>query len=154
MFKTIKSHPNYEINEEGVVRNSVTCKILKSSIGKSHGYPVVTLFDGYGKGKTCTIHRLVALTFIPNPENKPCVDHIDYDRTNHCVSNLRWVTYTENNIHSSCGVKAYKIQKDGVVYEGANLKEWCRENGMLKDYKMLSAVNKGTRKSSRGYTKA
>ena len=49
-----------------------------------------------GKRKVFYIHRLVAMMFIPNPENKPCVDHIDCDIHNNNVTNLRWVTQQEN----------------------------------------------------------
>lgn len=56
--------------------------------------------DGYRrvciKCKTYYVHRLVAETFIPNPENKPSIDHIDRNRANNDVSNLRWVTTKEN----------------------------------------------------------
>lgn len=46
------------------------------------------------------IHRIVASTFIPNPENKRTVNHIDGDKTNNAVSNLEWASYSENNIHA------------------------------------------------------
>ena len=52
------------------------------------------------KSKRFTVHRLVALTFIPNPEDKPQINHKDGDRTNNSVSNLEWVTQSENMRHS------------------------------------------------------
>lgn len=51
-------------------------------------------------GKNISIHRLVAIAFIPNPENKPCVNHKDFNKLNNSVDNLEWVSYSENNIHA------------------------------------------------------
>lgn len=63
------------------------------------GYPRVHLCVG-GKRRKWQVHRLVAMAFIPNPENKPAVNHIDACRTNNRVSNLEWVTHLENFIHA------------------------------------------------------
>lgn len=63
------------------------------------GYPAVTLM----KNKVRVIkhiHRLLATTFIPNPLNKKCVNHIDGNRLNHDLSNLEWCTHSENTIHA------------------------------------------------------
>lgn len=73
-------------------------KLLKGSVNV-YGYPCVHLIkDGVVSGKF--IHRLVAQAFIPNPESKPCINHIDGIKTNNDVNNLEWCTYSENNIHS------------------------------------------------------
>lgn len=72
-------------------------KILNPNINKKNGYASVMF--GY-KGKRKYIHRLVAIAFIPNPENKPCINHKNKIRDYNYTENLEWVTYLENNIHS------------------------------------------------------
>lgn len=56
-------------------------------------------FEGYYLVNKKFVHRMVAECFIPNPENKPQVDHIDTNRLNNCVNNLKWVTQRENNLN-------------------------------------------------------
>ena len=73
------------------------------------GYLFVVLYDGE-LHKRRPIHRIVADAFIPNPENKPCVDHIDTNRTNNNVDNLRWVTYKEN----ANNPLSLKAQREGI----------------------------------------
>ena len=93
------------------------------------------------KGKTFPIHRLVALAFIENPENKPQVNHKDKNRSNNNISNLEWSTALENNLHRSKGVvqttnqniKIWRVDKDtgeklefyNSIYLAAT---WCFEN--------------------------
>lgn len=69
-------------------------KVLRKVID-SHGYHVVQL----GHHKQGHVHRLVLEAFVPNPDNKPCCDHIDANRINNNLNNLRWATYSENNSH-------------------------------------------------------
>lgn len=70
------------------------------------GYKSVQIFN-----KNYYIHRLVAQAFIPNPENKPCVNHIDGNKKNNNVNNLEWCTYSENNRHAyQTGLKKPNIK--------------------------------------------
>lgn len=70
------------------------------SFDNSTGYKQVNLIDGNGVEKKKYVHRLVALTFLPNPNNLTDVNHKDGDKSNNRVSNLEWVTHAENVRHS------------------------------------------------------
>ena len=72
---------------------------MKGKILKKNDSPNGYYFVPLGKGKSGFVHRLVLEAFVPNPENKPCCDHIDANRHNNRVDNLRWATYFENNSH-------------------------------------------------------
>lgn len=95
IFRKIDGYENYQISNLGRVINNKTNKILKPGINSS-GYLYVNLCKN-GKQKNYLIHRLVALSFINNPENKNCVDHINNVRTDNCIENLRWATHRENS---------------------------------------------------------
>jgi hypothetical protein len=92
-FYPVPGFNGYSITQTGVIRGKFG-KILRQQKNLK-GYPVVTLRIDDEK-KTVCIHKLVALTFLPNPENKPQIDHIDRDITNNSVNNLRWVSGSEN----------------------------------------------------------
>ena len=96
--KVINRFPNYGVTPEGQVINLITGRVLRGS-PNGCGRLMVTLSKG-GYQKTITIHRLVADAFIPNPENKPTINHKDGNYLNNIVPNLEWATYSENNTHS------------------------------------------------------
>ena len=112
-YKVIEGFNNYAVSNLGNVKNIKTGRILKSW-DNTDGYLILD-FKMNGKRKSAKIHRLVAEAFIPNPENKECVDHIDRVRNNNNVNNLRWATKSENSINK-------KIQSNntsgfsGVIY--------------------------------------
>lgn len=109
-WKILKENENYSINEKGEIKNNITKKILSPSINKDSGYYQIDLWEN-NKSRKYTLHRLVANNFIPNLENKPTVDHIDGNRLNNDISNLRWATYSEQNSRfNTFGVRSEKIK--------------------------------------------
>lgn len=94
-MKTIKDFPNYAVTENGDVYNTNTMKKLKPT--KRNGYLQIGLWNGNGKPKIFSIHRLVAMAYIPNENNLPCVNHKDENKENNNVNNLEWCTYKYNN---------------------------------------------------------
>jgi hypothetical protein len=105
-FKDIEEYEGrYQISNYGRVYSTPLdgkpAKFLNLNIQeKNHtSYHTVAL-SKYGKATTFSVHRLVAKAFIPNPENKLHINHIDNDGTNNHVSNLEWVTHSENMLHA------------------------------------------------------
>ena len=155
-----------------VGKSKIKGKILKPCV-TNKGYETVNL-SKEGVEKLKTVHRLVATTFIPNPENKPCIDHVNTIRTDNRVKNLKWATYSENNnneltrkrngkarkgrkisertkekIRNGCTTKR-KIMciETGVIYE--SIREAERQTGIKNGG--MRAVCKGERKTAGGYS--
>ena len=113
-------YPNYLIFPNGEIVGA-RGKILKTHIGK-HGYLHVRLYNEDDR-KSHYIHRLVAIHYIPNHENKPHVDHIDRNPLNNDISNLRWATSSENQQNTimqknnKCGIKNISYLKRDNIWK-------------------------------------
>lgn len=110
-WKQIKDFPNYNISSFGNVKNNLTDKILKPCL--KSGYYHISLVNNKIK-KTLKIHRLVAVYFLENLENKSEVNHKDKNKLNNTIDNLEWMTKKENNQHKSIGL-VYSSNKNKPV---------------------------------------
>lgn len=158
----------YQVSNTGKVKNVNTNHIKHSTLANT-GYLVITLYKD-NKGKTLTIHRLVAQAFIPNPDNKPQVNHIDGNKTNNNITNLEWVTAKENIRHiiglgfkPVCNTRG-KFGKDNkrstkigqYSKNGKLLNIYYGGNEIKKKLNLSTATNilevvKGKRKTAFGY---
>lgn len=146
-----------EIFNRGV-RQKIKERILKPC--NKGGYLFVTLSQ-FGKPKTFAVHRLVAITFLPNPENKPQVNHLDENPLNNRLTNLAWATASENCNYGNRNKRVFKI---GVV-KPRSVSMYSIEGELLHSFSSIaeasiflgkspsciSACAGGKRKKAHGY---
>lgn len=123
VFEPIKGYEEtYCISKKGNVWSRRRKKTLKPNVDK-YGYEYF-VFSVNGERKTVKKHRLIAETFIPNPENKPTVDHINCDKRDNRICNLRWAT---NKEQSNNPITYKKLsERDGS--------EYFRKIGAIRNY--------------------
>lgn len=148
----IKDYENYEVTTTGEVINTKTGKVLKGQKDKD-GYLKVQLCKN-GKVKIFLIHRLVAQAFIPNPDNLPCVNHKDENKTNNTVENLEWCTHKYNINYGTAIERISKtvlqLEKDGsLVRVWSSAMEVQKQLHFNQSY--ISKCCRGKRHSAYGF---
>lgn len=165
IWKSIENYPNYMVSNMGRVKR-IEGYDSAGHYRKEKFLSLKTTKDGYykctlckdGKLKYFRVHRLVAKHFIPNPENKPYVDHINTNRTDNRVENLRWCTQQENhnnplsliNHKNASSIAIIQYTKDGKM-----LRKWDSATEAAEElnlyHQSISKCCKGKLKSTGGY---
>jgi hypothetical protein len=121
IYKSITGFPDYKISNLGNVKSF---KRSKEKIMKTHisdkGYYSVNLINEDGSS-LLKIHRLIAKEFIPNPDNLPFIDHIDGNRLNNNIENLRWASYQQNCFNRK------SIKDTSSKYKGVSWNKQCNK---------------------------
>lgn len=126
-MKAIPGHSGYFVTESGEVYSHHPGRKLKQLTPQVNhkGYQRVQFKDR----KCYAVHRLVAQTYIPNPDNLPQVNHIDENKLNNNLDNLEWCNNAYNMAYSKA--KDWKvITPEGELIEVTNLAHWCKERGL------------------------
>jgi len=154
----IKGYPDYVITTNGEVYTlkSVKPRRLVSFI-TPFGYEMVGLCKN-GKQKHFFVHRLVAEAFIPNPDNKPYINHKDENKTNNSVDNLEWCTSRENNTHGTRLQRIAESNKKEVLQLDENgniINRWKSQTDAGRalglDKRNINACLKGRRSRCGGF---
>ena len=158
IWKDIKDYEGlYQVSNLGRVKRITTGRVLKP-LKHANGYLMVKLSKN-SIVYTKTVHRLVAEAFIPNPEHKSEINHIDENKTNNNVSNLEWMTRKENINHGTRTERMSKTQsipiiatniKTGESKEFYGARECARQLGLT--HGNIASVLKGRYKQTGGYT--
>ncbi len=141
-------YPDYAVSKEGKVYSNYSNRFLKSSVSSTSKACRVNVRNGEGI-KTIEIHRLVAQSFLPNPEGYLVVNHKDGNRSNNNVSNLEWCTHEYNSIHAtelvSSSVRGLSVPEVHVILrmleEGYRNKDVADITG--HSYAVVSKIKQG-----------
>lgn len=141
----------YQVSNLGNVR-SVTKKVrtkngayatkkgkMLTQTKRTKGYLCVNLSSN-GKSRCVEIQRLVAVAFIPNPNNYPCVNHKDENKENNSADNLEWCTYSYNNTYGECRKKASASRVNGKLSK--RVYQYDTDMNLICEYPSLAEVKR------------
>lgn len=163
MYKKLENFSNYLIYPNGQIKNLKRDKDVVHSLHCS-GYYVVKLVNDFGERKTFKLHRLLAMLFIPNPNDFSCVNHKDENKLNNSLDNLEWCDITYNNTYGTrierskekqgilgrTGLRLHQI-KDGKTIAIYNSVKEASESTGIKASNISNTIH-GRQKSSGGYS--
>jgi hypothetical protein len=163
MIKKINGFSNYTIDLEGNIYSLLSKKYLKPWLDKK-GYLTIELRDDNGNAKSKKVHRLVAETFIPNPDNLPEVNHKDENKQNPKVDNLEWCTSKYNSNYGTRKERLGQSIRNSEIKKRKAILQFDLENNFIREYDTIErvkdygfcqpnviAVLKGRRKHTGGY---
>ena len=122
-LKEIPNYPGYYATSDGRILGKRKKGFLNQSIVS--GYNRVSLCRN-GKIDNVLVHSIVDMTFIPNPHNKPDVNHLDENKQNNCVDNLEWATPAENNNYGTRNQRVSQANKISKCKKVAQIKDGIR----------------------------
>lgn len=158
-WRPIEGYPNYEVSNMGRVKSlnynhTKKEKLLKQGI-TNRGYYRIQIYNN--QIVKCSVHRLVATAFIPNPDNLPCVNHRDENPQNNSVENLEWCD-VKYNANYGTAIKRSTTKRSKQIYQynlqGELLKIWnstmeCGRNGFIQSN--ITQCCNGKRKTHKGF---
>lgn len=124
-WRTVENCGKYQVSDRGNVRNIKTGKTLKKAVD-AFGYEHVVLTTDDGDRKIKFVHRLVAEAFLDNKGKKRTIDHIDGDKRNNDLSNLRWATYSENSL--------YYVEKNPVTQKRHEILQYSLDGNFMAKF--------------------
>lgn len=127
----------YQVSNLGNVRSKNG--VLKPQ-ARQHGYLSVWLYDGYGNAKQYSVHRLVAMSFIPNPSGYAEVNHKDEDKTNNCAENLEWCTHQQNSVCGTRGKRIGEANKNGK--QSKRIAQYTKDGELVRVFPSLQEASR------------
>lgn len=135
-YRNIEGFPGYKIGTDGTILSDKRSKgYINTFIGAS-GYKFATLYNN-GKRSTIALHRLLATTFIPNPDNLPMINHKDENPLNNDLSNLEWCSGSYNRTYGNCEAKRLN-----TIAHNRSIAQLSLEGDLLNIFPSCSAAAK------------